>query len=86
MAKLMRPVRDDAKACDAETIVTMYPICHLNLDSHQTVMGYSEAEEIPIFQATQIMSLAFGQGEDKAAIDNNLTNPKTSLREKGVLS
>lgn len=85
-AKLMRCVMDDAKACGAEAIVTMCPICHLNLDSRQAIMGYSEVEEIPIFQATQLMSLAFGQGEDKAAINNNLTDPKPYLREKGVLS
>jgi len=85
-AKLMRRIMDDAKACGAEAIVTMCPICHLNLDSRQGVMGYSEAEEIPIFQATQLMSLAFGQGEDKAAIKNNLTDPKPYLQEKGILS
>jgi heterodisulfide reductase subunit B len=73
---------DDAKACGAEAIVTMCPICHLNLDSRQVVMGYSEVEEIPVFQATRLMSLEFGQGEDKAAIKYNLTDPKPYLREK----
>jgi len=85
-AKLMRRVMDDARACGAEAIVTMCPICHLNLDSRQGAMGYSEAEEIPIFQATQLMSLAFGQGEDKAALKNNLTDPKPYLQDKGFLS
>ncbi len=85
-AKLMRRVMDDARACGAEAIVTMCPICHLNLDSRQAATGYSEAEEINIFQATQLMSLTFGQGEDKAAINNNLTNPKPYLQEKGILS
>jgi heterodisulfide reductase subunit B len=83
-AKLMRRVMDDARACGAEAIVTMCPICHLNLDSRQAAMGYSEAEEIPIFQATQLMSLAFGLGEDKAAINNNLIDPKPFLKDKGV--
>ncbi|MEE8365548.1 MAG: heterodisulfide reductase-related iron-sulfur binding cluster [Gammaproteobacteria bacterium] len=84
--KMMQRIMDDAKACGAEAIVTMCPICHLNLDSRQGAMGYNEAEEIPIFQATQLMSLAFGQGEDKAAIRNNLTDPKPYLQEKGVLN
>ncbi|MCP4472589.1 MAG: hypothetical protein GY815_18245 [Gammaproteobacteria bacterium] len=84
-AKLMRRVMDDARACGAEAIVTMCPICHLNLDSRQGAMGYREDEEIPIFQATQLMSLAFGQGEDKAALNNNLTDPKPYLQDKGVL-
>jgi len=49
-------------------------------------MGYSKAEEIPIFQATQLMALAFGQGADKAALGNNLTDPRPYLQEKGLLS
>jgi heterodisulfide reductase subunit B len=84
--KMMKRIMDDAKACGAEAIVTMCPICHLNLDARQAAMGYNEAEEIPIFQATQLMSLAFGQDEDKAAIKNNLTDPKPYLQEKGVLN
>ncbi len=84
--KMMKRIMDDAKACGAEAIVTMCPICHLNLDSRQAAMGYDKAEEIPIFQATQLMSLAFGQGEDRAAIKHNLTDPKAYLREKGVFN
>jgi heterodisulfide reductase subunit B len=83
--KMMARIMDDAKACGAEAIVTMCPICHLNLDSRQSAMGYGESEEIPVFQATQLMSLAFGQGEDKAAISNNLTDPRSYLQQKGVL-
>ena len=83
--KMMRRIMDDARACGAEAIVTMCPICHLNLDSRQSGMSYSKAEEIPIFQATQLMALAFGQGADKAALGNNLTDPKPYLQEKGVL-
>jgi heterodisulfide reductase subunit B len=83
--KMMRRIMDDAKTCGAEAIVTMCPICHLNLDSRQSGMGYNKAEEIPIFQATQLMALAFGQGADKAALRNNLTDPKPYLQQKGVL-
>ncbi len=55
----------------------------LNLDSRQCEMGYDA--EIPIFQATQLMSLAFGQGEEKASLGNNLTDPAPYLRDKGML-
>ena len=81
--KLMKRILDDARACGAEAIVTMCPICHLNLDSRQEIMGYDH--DIPIFQATQLMSLAFGQGPEKAGIRNNLTDPKPYLQEKEVL-
>ncbi len=82
---LMKRILDDAKACGAEALVTMCPICHLNMDSRQEAMGYSKDEEMPVFQATQLMSLAFGQGEKQSAIKNNLIDPKRYLREKGVV-
>jgi heterodisulfide reductase subunit B len=81
---LIRNVIEDARACGAEAIVTMCPICHLNLDSRQDETGGDP--ELPIFQATQLMALAFGQGEKGAAIGNNLIDPKPYLREKGVLA
>jgi len=80
---LIRNVVEDARACGAEAIVTMCPICHLNLDSRQAETG--DDPELPIFQATQLMALAFGLGEKGAALGNNLINPKPYLREKGVL-
>jgi heterodisulfide reductase subunit B len=83
-AKLMRRVMGNARDCGAEAIVTMCPICHLNLDSRQAEMGFEE--EMPIFQATQLMALAFGLDEKKAALNHNLIDPKPYLRKKGVLS
>ena len=81
---LIRNIMQDARACGAEAIVTMCPICHLNLDSRQGETG--DGPDLPIFQATQLMALAFGQGEKGAALGNNLIDPKPYLREKGVLA
>jgi len=83
-AKLMRRIMENARGCGAEAIVTMCPICHLNLDSRQTEMGFEQ--EMPIFQATQLMALAFGLGPEKAALRHNLVDPQPYLRRKGVLS
>ena len=80
---LIRNIIEDARSCGAEAIVTMCPICHLNLDSRQDEIG--DDPEIPIFQATQLMALAFGQGEDGAALGNNLIDPKPYLRKKRML-
>ncbi len=82
-AKLMRRVMGNARECGAEAMVTMCPICHLNLDSRQAEMGFED--EMPIFQATQLMALAFGLGEKKAALGNNLVDPRPYLQSKGVL-
>jgi heterodisulfide reductase subunit B len=81
---LIRTIIEDARACGAEAIVTMCPICHLNLDSRQAEAG--SGTELPIFQSTQLMALAFGQGEKGAALGNNLVDPKPYLRKKGVLA
>jgi heterodisulfide reductase subunit B len=81
---LIGNIIEDARACGAEAIVTMCPICHLNLDSRQGEKG--DAPELPIFQATQLMALAFGQGEKGAALGNNLVDPKPYLREKDLLA
>ena len=81
--RLIARILQDAQACGAEAIVTMCPICHLNLDSRQEEAGIENA--IPIFQATQLMALAFGQGEKKAAIGHNLIDPRPFLEGKCAL-
>jgi heterodisulfide reductase subunit B len=81
---LIRNIIKDARACGAEAIVTMCPICHLNLDSRQGEAA--DGPELPILQATQLMALAFGQGEERAALGNNLVDPKPYLREKDLLA
>ncbi len=81
---LMRKIVTNARAAGAEAIVTMCPICHLNLDSRQPEMGLEE--DVPILQATQLMALAFGQGAEGAALRYNLVDTRPYLKRKGVLS
>ncbi len=83
-AGLMRKIVTNARAAGAEAIVTMCPICHLNLDSRQEEIGLEE--DVPILQATQLMALAFGQGADGAALRHNLVDAQPYLKQKGVLS
>jgi len=83
-ARLRRRIVENARGCGAEAIVTMCPICHLNLDSRQVEMGFEQ--EMPIFQATQLMALAFGLGSGRAALRHNLVDPRPYLRGKGVLT
>jgi heterodisulfide reductase subunit B len=81
--KLSRRVIENAVASGAEAVVTMCPMCHINLDARQREMGLEK--EIPIFQATQLMALAFGL-DPKACLDRNLVDPRPLLGEKGMLS
>jgi heterodisulfide reductase subunit B len=81
---LIRRILDDAIACGAEAVVTMCPVCHLNLDARQDDLGYEKP--LPVFQATQLMALAFGQGPRGAAIRHNLVDTRPCLVQKGLLS
>jgi len=82
--RLIRDIVEDARACGAEAIVTMCPLCHLNLDSRQGQAGVDP--ELPIFQATQLMALAFGQSVRESGLGNNLIDPRPYLRERGMMS
>ena len=68
----------------ADAIVTVCPLCHVNLDGRQKQikdLGFS----IPVFYATQLMSIALGQGEDTAMLNKNIVDPRPLLREKGLV-
>ncbi len=81
--KLVQRILGDALACGAEAVVTMCPLCHLNLDARQEQMALTQ--EIPILHATQLMVLALGEGERAAELDGNLIDPKPILRQRQIL-
>ncbi len=81
--KMTERILADALACGAEAMVTMCPLCHLNLDSRQEKMALTR--EIPILHATQLMLLAFGKDEKSAILDGNLIDPRPMLKENGIL-
>jgi heterodisulfide reductase subunit B len=82
--RMAKRVLDDARACGADLVVTMCPMCHMNLDARQQRMGY--AASTPIVHATQLMVLAFSQGERAALLDKNIVDPRPLLRAKGILT
>ena len=81
---MAKRILDEARARGADAVVTMCPMCHLNLDARQQRMGF--AEPTPIMHATQLMVLAFGLGERAALLDKNLVDPRPLLRAKGLLA
>jgi heterodisulfide reductase subunit B len=79
-AKLLR----NAHARGADAVVTVCPLCHVNIDGRQGQikdLGFS----IPIFYATQLAAIAFGLGEKAAMLNKNLVDPRPLLREKGLI-
>jgi heterodisulfide reductase subunit B len=82
--KMARRVLEDARACGADVVATMCPMCHMNLDARQQRMGFDAP--LPIVHATQLMVLAFGLGERAAELNRNIVDPRPLLRSTGILA
>lgn len=82
---LTRRILADARSAGADIVAVSCPMCHANLDARQHQLGLERAgepEEIPILYFTQLMALAFGLGEDAAALTRNLVDPRPLLARK----
>ena len=73
----------DAKACGAEAVVTMCPMCHMNLDARQPDMATKF--DMPIFHSTQLATLAFGLGVKQSYFGKNIVDPLPLLQSKGLV-
>ena len=80
---MSRKVIEDAVACGAEAVVTMCPMCHMNLDARQPEMEL--AGDVPILHATQLAVLAFGDDSEDPALDGNVVDPRPLLAGKALL-
>lgn len=80
--KLSYDIMKGAKDSGADAVVTMCPLCHLNLDFKQKKMQkrFKEKLGIPVIYFTQILGLAFGVEPKKLGIDKNLTSTKKVIR------
>ena len=81
--EMSRKVIEDAVACGAEAVVTMCPMCHMNLDARQPEMEL--AGDVPILHATQLAVLAFGDDSEDPALDGNVVDPRPLLAGKALL-
>ena len=79
---LTRKILENARACGADAVVTMCPMCQINLDARQPEMGLDAP--IPVFYMTQLMALAFGLGGKAASFDKNMVDPRPLLAEKSL--
>lgn len=71
-----------AKEAGADAVITMCPLCHLNLDFKQKRMQkrFEERLGIPIIYFTQILGLALGLNPKKLGLHKNLTSTKSIVR------
>jgi heterodisulfide reductase subunit B len=80
--KLSYNILHGAKEAGADAVITMCPLCHLNLDFKQKRMQKKFETElgIPIIYFTQILGIAFGIDPKKLGLDKNLTSTKKVLK------
>ena len=81
--KLSGNLIDHAREAGAQAMAIACPLCHTNLDARQFQMGLQEP--MPVLYFTQLMALAFGLPEKRAALDKNLIDPRPLLRSKGLV-
>jgi heterodisulfide reductase subunit B len=77
--EMTQKILQNARDCGADVIAAVCPLCHVNLDARQGQIGLETP--IPVLYGTQLMALAFGLGEKKAALSKNMVDPKPALLE-----
>jgi heterodisulfide reductase subunit B len=83
---LIRQLLQNAAEYEADIIVTLCPMCHLNLDAYQgDVNRYFKTKyNIPVLYFTQMMGLAFGLSASELGIGKELVDARPALSKIGV--
>ncbi len=71
---------------EADAIVTVCPMCQMNLDAYQneTNHHFHTNYHMPIIFFTQLMGLAFGVAPEKLGFGTELVDPRPALTKIGV--
>ena len=77
--ELTKKILQNARDCGAEAVAAVCPLCHVNLDAPQRQLNLDF--ELPVLYLTQLMALAFGLGEKKAALSKNIVDPLPVLAD-----
>jgi heterodisulfide reductase subunit B len=78
--EMTKRILENARACGADVVTTMCPLCHVNLDARQSQLKLDF--KLPILYSTQLMALAFGLDEKITAFQKNLVDPRPVLAER----
>lgn len=76
-------ILENARDCGAEAVITMCPMCHMNLDARQEDMKLDF--DMPIFHSTQLTTFALGMDVKESHLGKNLVDPFPLLRAKSLL-
>jgi heterodisulfide reductase subunit B len=75
--EMTRKILQNAHDCGADMVVTVCPLCHVNLDARQSQIEFGF--DIPVLYLTQLMSWAFGCDEKQTGLEKNFVDPKPIL-------
>ena len=83
--ELIRRLLKNAADYGADAIVTLCPMCQLNLDAYQDSVNqnFGTDYQIPVLFFTQFMGLAFGLTEEQLGIGSEIVPAKEALMKIG---
>ncbi|RRR66449.1 MAG: disulfide reductase [Candidatus Viridilinea halotolerans] len=83
---LIRRLLKNAADYEADMIVTLCPMCQLNLDAFQDAVNerFGTNYKIPILFFTQLMGLAFGLSPEAVGIGKELVDARPALAKLGM--
>jgi heterodisulfide reductase subunit B2 len=84
--ELIRRLVHAADQYHADVMVTLCPMCQLNLDAYQKEMNhhFHTNYHMPILFFTQLIGLAFGKDANKVGIGRELVDARKALAKIGV--
>lgn len=84
--ELIRRLVHGAAEYEADVLVTVCPMCQLNLDAYQVEMNkhFRTDYEIPILFVTQLMGLAFGCSPNELGLGREFIDSGPALAKIGV--
>jgi heterodisulfide reductase subunit B len=84
--ELIRRLLHNADEYDADIIVTLCPMCQLNLDAYQSQVNrhFGTNYEIPILYFTQMIGLAMGVAPSELGIGKEIVSSSRVLRKIGA--
>ncbi len=73
---LIRKILNSAEAGGAQCIVTVCPLCQMNIDAYQSTVNkkFGTNYHIPVLFFTQLMGIAFGLSEKQLDIKTNIVS------------
>lgn len=85
--ELIRRLHQNASDYGADAIVTLCPMCQLNLDAYQNEVNrmFGTNFHMPVLFFTQLMGIAFGLSEQELGLGSEIVPAATALSKIGAV-